>query len=193
MENTHVCSEQSCERTAHSGFLSNPRKTHSLPIFAGMTCFEMLHSPLGCETWGYKEGSHGKTHSVNYGHPLVRSCGHVMVYQGRLLESIMPHSSTNQRHWTIHMRRMQRRPKSSSCSKTINYSYFCIPSLILPSVSLPLLFHCLGFETCALLSRFHKVSFNEQTNTTWKDAPLTSMSELTSTHPVESKPKIVHL
>jgi len=98
MENTHVCSEQSCERTAHSGFLSNPRKTHSLPIFAGMTCFEMLHSPLGCETWGYKEGSHGKTHSVNYGHPLVRSCGHVMVYQGRLLESIMPHSSTNQRH-----------------------------------------------------------------------------------------------
>jgi len=72
MENTHVCSEQSCERMAHSGFLSKPRKIHSLSLFAGMTCFEMLHSPLGRETWGHKDSSQRKVHSVNCSHPLVQ-------------------------------------------------------------------------------------------------------------------------
>jgi len=44
MDDTHVCSEETCQRIAHSGFVTKPRKMHCLLAFVGMTCFEIIHS-----------------------------------------------------------------------------------------------------------------------------------------------------
>jgi len=76
MEHTHVCTVADCDRIAHNGFLQSPRRIHTLEPFKGMTCFEILHSPIGREVWNYKgkdrASVNAKPYSVNYSHPLVQ-------------------------------------------------------------------------------------------------------------------------
>jgi len=75
-EHTHVCTVADCDRIAHNGFLQSPRRIHTLEPFKGMTCFEILHSPIGHEVWNYKgkdrASVNAKPYSVNYSHPLVQ-------------------------------------------------------------------------------------------------------------------------
>ena len=72
MDNTHVCSESSCHRIAHSGFVATKQKIHLIDAFVGMTCFEILHSAVGREIWSYKEEHNKKAYGVNYSHPVVQ-------------------------------------------------------------------------------------------------------------------------
>ena len=74
MDSTHVCSEVACHRMAHGGFVAKMRKMHCLPAFIGMTCFEIIHSQTGRETWSYKPDreARNKACSVNCSHPLAQ-------------------------------------------------------------------------------------------------------------------------
>jgi len=76
MENTCSCTQANCERIAHSSILITPRKIHEVGAFAGMTCFEILHSTVGKEVWSYKglerTSVKEKVYSVNCSHPVVQ-------------------------------------------------------------------------------------------------------------------------
>jgi len=76
MENTCCCTLPSCERIGHTSFLLKPRKIHEVSAFVGMTCFEILHSPIGKEVWQYKGSERAsvkeKVYSVVGSHPVVQ-------------------------------------------------------------------------------------------------------------------------